>query len=182
MIEKVKALYEVVTKAHRIAYSRLQNMKAAYIGCTDMRELADFAYAFREMSKFCADLAAEFKRAQELCEKLACLIWIKTSDGRNIKTPYCTATPRLKTTAAIPKKKHDPERYQALMEFLKVPKELWNGENEIVRVHWPSFIEYTTALEEQGERMPPGLDTDKTYTVYTLRIVKRKSVNEEKGD
>jgi len=172
-------MFQTALDAYNDLYERVSEIKRESATCADLEELADIAYAFRETHKYLADIASETKRAQEAVEKLTCLLWVNTSDGGTIRTKHCSATPQMKLTASIPKKHSHPERHSKLMGHLGVPEKLWKGDLELVRIHWPSFVEYTSALEEQGKSLPPGIDADKTYTVYRLRIVKKRNVNED---
>lgn len=131
-------------------------------------ELADAAFAMREIYNYLDDLRKEVKANKELCERMTCLLWARTSTGDPVRTPFVTATPCIKMTASIPKRSTNLEAWEALMRFLKIPEELWS--EEVVRPHWPSFVEYTSKLLEQGKPLPDGIDPNKTYPVYSLTL------------
>jgi hypothetical protein len=43
-------------------------------------------------------------------------------------------------------------------------------DSEAVRPHWPGMVSYLTGLMRQGRPLPPGIDPEKTYPRYKLRL------------
>lgn len=173
MNDKTKALYEKIQKFHLEVFAELD---AAHKNNSenDMQELADQALAAREMNKLLDSMAKKAKELQSVRERVCVLIWMKDSDGSNIKTPYCNAAPNIKTMASIPHHRRDPEKFTEMMEFLGVPKELHS--DGVVRPHWPAFVDYISTLAEEGKPFPPGIDPNKTYPVYSLTLRKKGDI------
>lgn len=149
-----------------------------------MHEQADYAYAFREIYRLADDLRKEAQLNKDLSEKIACLLWVKDGTGESIRTEHCTCTPKVRMSAKIPKKSHDPEDYANLMRFLQIPESVWNipdEDFEVVRIHWPGFIEYVSKLLEEGKPLPPGVDPEKSHPLYSLTILGRSPVDHVSG-
>jgi len=142
-------------------------------------ELADMAFALREMSKLFKDMEKDTRILGELAEKMACLKWmVAGGDEDNIKTDYCTATPDMKHIAAIPKREKDPEAFAALMKHFNIPESAFPGEDEdIVRPHWPGVVSALSKAMQEGKPLPKGIDPTKTYPHYRLTIRKRKDID-----
>lgn len=174
MLQKAQEIYAKVLKAHREIYSKLAPLRATSARLNDIKELADTAYAMNKAYAYLDDLRKEVKGTKELCERMACLLWAKLNEGDPIRTKHVTATPNIKMTASVPKRHKDPEKFEALMRFLKIPQELW--ELEVVRPHWPSFIEYTSKRLEAGLPLPDGIDPSAVYPVYSLILRGRLEV------
>lgn len=177
MNAKLIQLYKRTKAFFTDAYERILEIRELTKAQTDMNELADWVYALRESYTFVDNLRKDIKAAMETCEKLACLFWIEMQDGDPIKTEYVTATPKVKMIASIPSKKKDPEQYAKLMNFLGVDEKLYD-EIEVVRPHWPGFVEMVSQLAEKGLPLPDGIDPTKTFPQYSLIVRKQKGVDE----
>lgn len=145
-------------------------------------ELADTAFAMREISQLADHIRKRAEAIQALAEQLACMLALRDMDGEAIRTDYVTATPHVQQVARVPNSR-EPERYRLFMEHLGVPEELWHRpttdhdvleKKEIVRLHWPGVLQYLTECAEQGLPVPPGMKSDLTYAKYSLRM-KRKT-------
>ena len=180
MLQDAQELFRKCKVAFTTIYSELMDIRARLKGDSDLETHADIAMAMKSCYKYVDDLRKELKRTQEQSERIACILWLKDSDGDPIRTDYVTAIPRIKQMAAIPKRSSSPLEYSRLMTFLGVPEELWGDDavEEVVRVHWPGFVEYLTKLAEDGLPMPDGIDPDKTYPVYSLTLRQKKEVDE----
>jgi hypothetical protein len=162
---------------HAEIYRELSQLKEQSLKCGDMQELADRAYALRDMHKYVDDLRKELDQTKSVCERIACLLWAKDSEGDPIRTDHCTASPKIKYMASLPSRTRDPEAYANLMGHLGIPDGLLP--EDVVRPHWPGFVNYMTRLAEEGLPLPEGIDVDKTYPVYSLTIRGKKGVNED---
>ncbi len=175
MFQQLKILHATVTECHEDVYTDLgKEIEPLVRSCNNLEELVDTAYVLRETSKLCNDMRKMCDVLRELSEKICCVIAIKDESVGAIKTEYASGTPNVKMMASIPKKKTHPEKFAALMEHLGIPAELWEEESDVVRPHWPGFVNHLTALAAAGKPLPPGIDADKTYPVYSLDPLRKK--------
>ena len=173
MRSQLQQLYTEAVRAHSALYASLSVVRDESRVSLDMLELVDTAFALRECHKFFDDLRKEAKRTQEMAEKLVCLLWIKGGgEEERLRTPYCTASPVIKTAVSIPSARRQPEQYEALMKDLGVPEALWRS--DVIRPHWPGFTEYASSLASNGRPLPGGVDPNKTYPIYALRMLRRR--------
>lgn len=182
MRQSAKDMHRKVREAHAAAHEAIVRMTSEVKDCLDIKELADFAYATQDAWKLADDTRKQLNILHELVEKIAGVLWATTSmDGEPIRTEYCTATPNPKPIATIPKRSTDPEAYKTLMLHLGVPEALLNTDNEdkeVIRPHWPGFVDYLTRELAAGRPLPPGIHPDKTYMKYNLSIRAKKGVEE----
>ena len=164
MHRSLKNLYLKAKQNHELLYTELKTLRTQVEKCNDMKELADTVYALRECYKLTDDARKLIDNIKGLAERLACIIWIKTSEGDKIETDYCIGTPKVKQITSVPKR--GTEDYALLMDFLEIPD---TGE-EVVRFHWPGLTEHLTRLAEEGKPLPPGIDPSKTYAGYSLSV------------
>ena len=169
MHKEVVALYQSARKYHEEAYKAVLRLDELVKSCNNVEELADFAYALREAARYTHDTKSSLERVQTLAERIACLLYVKGEMGGPIKTSHCSATPKIKMMASLPKKSTHPEEYAALMAHLGIPDSV--AGSEAVRLHWPGFTDYLSEQIEKGLPVPPGLE--KTYPVYSLTIRRR---------
>jgi len=47
-----------------------------------------------------------------------------------------------------------------------------------VKPYWPGIMEHISSLAEQGKPLPAGIDAEKTYTQYKMRITPYKGLDE----
>lgn len=172
------ALYRKVRDIHHEVHVATEQFKQSASRITDPGDGADCAYVLNECYKFLDDSRKSIKNAKELAERVTCLILVTQGNGGNVKTDYCTATPRASQIASIPKRSTNPVGYAALMNHLGIPRALWDREeeDEVVRPHWPGMVAYLSQQLAAGKPLPPGIDPDKTYAVYSLTIRAKKGV------
>lgn len=171
-------MYVQAKKAHDEIYRLIALLKPEVEKCRRKEELVDYAYALYEAHKFIDDLEGEVRRLKERAICLADALWVQESTGESIRTDYCTATPDIKMAANIPSQKRDPEAFDAFMQHLGIKPELYKGESEVVRPHWPGLVEYVSALISQGKPLPPGVNMEKKYPVYKMSFRKKKEPSE----
>lgn len=171
MRHDIKTAYKTVSDMHTTAYQELQDVQDAVKTCSDPKELADYSYGLREISKYSDDIRKIADAIKETAEKIACAICVRDEHVGTIRTPYCVATPKLRMTASLPSKKREPEEYNRLLEFLGIRGEL--SETDCVRLHWPGMVDLITMRMEQGKPLPPGMETAKTYPVYSLSPMRK---------
>jgi len=169
MLLSVKTLYKDFRDAQEALYSAIPGLRAA-IPTMSLEELADLAYAMREINTLVKDAATMSNGTRETAEQVGCVIAIKDSVTK-IRTEHVTATPQLRMIAAVPKK-GTPE-FGALMEFLGVDEQLSSGTKPIVDINWHGYVEYLTNAMQEGKPIPPGVDIDRTYPKYSFRLTKK---------
>lgn len=167
---------QMARQIHAEQYERILELEELVKACADQGELADFALVLHEMEQQYDDLRKQARKVREAAEKLCCLLWLKNSDdGGPVRTEHVTATPRILQAVNIPKK--ETKEYAELMESLNVPPEVW--QNDLVRVHWPGFVEHFTKLLEDGKQMPKGVNPNKRYQTFGLVLRKKPSKEED---
>jgi hypothetical protein len=182
MLEILLKRFRATKKLYSDVYGEIVQINRQVGNTIDVGKLADIAIVCRETAKLLADLDKEYRKTQELCERLGCMLWVSMSDEGNAETvrgKLCTATPDLKMTATLPSQKQEPEKYAQFMDSLGVPKELY--ERGVVQTYWPRLVDYITNLAENGKPLPPGVDVEKTRPQYRfiLRLKKGVDLTEE---
>lgn len=173
MHKMAETMHEEVTNFHAEMYKKLKKLEEATRRCSDMKEQADMAFAMRECIKLLDDTVKGARKIKETAEKIGCALWVKDGDGSSIKTPYCTATPKIRMIASLPSKRHNPEQYLKMMEHLGINPELCKEDTDVVRPHWPGLMDHITALAEQGKPLPPGISLSDTYPQYSFTPLRK---------
>jgi len=176
MKQEMINLYKTTKTWYNQCYQELLKAQKQLQTARTPEEAADMAYALNELHKWCDDMRKEAKRAKEIADRVACLLWVQRDNGDNIKTDHCTATPIIKMQPKVPKLSSDPEAYYALMDYLGIPRT--TSDQELVRVHWPSMVEYLTLLAEEGRPMPKGIDPNGSRPEYRLMIRSKRAVDD----
>lgn len=189
MLASAQQLYREVRAAHERIYKAMQELHGL-LPSLSTKEATDTIYALREMETLLDDSRKEVKRVKNITEKLVCIKWTLDGIGGTISTDYCTGSPDNKICAKMPDANKPEERadYEALMSYLGIDPQLWdNGEvmtekgledTKVVNIHWPGFQDYCNRLIAAGYQLPPGIDKDKTYTLYSVSIRKKKGVDQ----
>lgn len=178
MNESARDTYVLTKQFHGATYAKLLLLREQMSRCSSLGELCETSLAMRESLTFLVDIEKEIKKLKELCDKITCLIWVKSGSMDHIRTPYVTGQPNVKMMASVPTRKN-PEAYKKFMEYLGIPEWTYSGEEEVVRPHWPGLVEHLSALASEGKPLPPGVDPDKTYPLFTVRLHKNKEVDED---
>jgi hypothetical protein len=178
MQQDLQDTFSKIRHFHATVWPELKKIHQKAAETPDMQELADIAYAMRETKDLLHAAYATARQAGETAQKVACALWVSDSNntGGPIRTEYCTATPKIKMMAAMPKKRLDPDGYAALMAHFGISEELQN--NEAFRPHWPGMVDLFSDRLSAGKPLPPGIDPNKLYPVYSLTIRGKKDVDE----
>jgi hypothetical protein len=146
----------------------------------EIADHVDAAYALRELERMSDECRKVAKLLGDVEQKTTCVLASAMGSAESIRTDHCTATPQAKTIASVPRQSSDPDGYCRLMQYLKVPEELWGSEEEhsVLQPHWPGLMEKLNRDLERGLPLPDGIDPNKTYTEHKLRIQGKKSVTE----
>lgn len=178
MQQNVIEYYKLVKHTHAELYKSCKELFESVGSCTDLKELVDYAYAFRDASKLLEDCAKEARKAQKRAADIACVLWVQASatseQDDTVKTEYCSGTPQVKFAGRVPRP--GTSEYDELLRYLGMPDDLVNS--GVMRTHWPSFVDYLTRRAEEGKPLPPGVNPETTYPVYELRLRKVKCVDE----
>lgn len=180
MLPRCVELFKTVKTAHAATYRLIKMLMADLQSTGDVRETADMVYAAKDAQKFAEDTVKELRGLIELVEKVTCILYVKAGSLDVLRTDHCTATPRVGMMASLPRRKTDFESYKKLMDFLKVPENLWHlpeGERGPVDFDWKGITQLLTDRAEQGLPLPPGIDPSKTYPVYRVTCHPRKEVD-----
>lgn len=188
MKPELAKLYRDVQDLHRKHYAMVEKLREEITKTTDLKELADTAYCFHKAIELAEDMSKEFKKTEELAGKLAVLVHTKLVQGgmkdEPIRTDFCTATPDCTMMIMLPKKRSEPEQYDALMAHMLpgVPREVWDtpdGEAEQLRVHWPGFQARVNRDLASGKPAPPGINMSRSVPQFKLKFSRSKK---EPGD
>lgn len=179
MLKEAQELYMTTLRAHESLYTRVTQLKRQAASISDMKELADIAYALRETGKLVEDQEKELRVFRETLEKAACALWSQQESHEPIRTAHVTATPDIKFAASVPSRKREPEAYVRMMQSLGVPSHLYTADEEqhpIVNIHWPGFVDYIARCTTEGLPLPDGVDPTKLNPIYKLILRGRKEV------
>lgn len=172
-VEYFKRVKQLFTSHSEVRIGLAQEISS----CADVKELADMAYVMHKSSEMLDMMRKQCDEMEIIAEKIACLIYTQLNMEGPIRTDHCTATADVKMIASVPKRKTDPEGFYALMDFLKIPRDMTDGEKEVVRCHWPGLVAHLSELMAEGKPLPPGIDPSKTYPEYRLKLLSRKGVD-----
>lgn len=182
MNEKLTRLYQKAHKAYEEIHPLVQEIRAELENYS-LEDLVDTSAVLHRSSQWLNEMRKKMDGFKSFSDRLACLIFLTKIDkeGRpqkNIKTKYCTATPRIKYVPKIPRKDKDPEAFTAFMKHLGVSDEAI--EFETVRPHWPGVVDLCGFLASQGQPNPPGVSVSENAAEYALTIRLTKNLEEER--
>lgn len=176
MYDSALRIYALCKELHEEVYKLRAPLYDAIKIEGDLTEIADVVYATREALRFIDEVKKDVRKANEVAQRLGCLKWTEAGDEEPIRSENCTGTPDVRMTAKIPSRTKDPEAFEQLMRALKIPEELWVSDG--VRIHWPGFVDYLTALLSDGKQLPAGIDPASKYPVFTLTVKKVRDMDE----
>lgn len=168
MIDEVKAAYAAARRAHWELADATERTRVALARSPDVGELADAVYALRETSTLLEDLRKEADRLKGELERQCCATWVKIGRGDPVRTAYCTGSPDVKQTPKTPRP-GTPEYGEFCRHFGVDP-------GGFFRPHWPSLLEAMTDAASRGLPAPPGCDPAQTWTVFKVKVTKRRPV------
>lgn len=179
-ITRLKIKHRLVQREHQAIYNLAIELRdSVNKGQIPNEEAVDIAFLLREMADYLDDLRKEMNKVRVIIEKVTCMRWMQTSlnddptkSAQSIQGDLAVGTPHLKMAATLPNRHKDPEAYVKFMNQIGVSGEALK--RDMVRVHWPLVIDYFTDLSEQGKPLPNGIDTSRTYPLYSLRLRERK--------
>ena len=177
---QLKAKHRRVQREHQAIYDVAIGIRdLAVKGEISNEDSVDIAFLLRSIAEYFDDLRRETDKIRIIIEKITCMRWMQSSLNEDpskvtqtIQGELASGTPHLKTGAAIPNRNKDPEAHIEFMRQIGVSGEALR--RNMVRVHWPLVIDYFTDLTERGLPLPKGIDTSRTYTLYSLRLRERK--------
>lgn len=161
--------YDKMKKLYLSCYEQLSiirdELRAGKYGLKDM---VNFIYAMREISKLADDLRKESDGVGHMLENMTCALWVSQNKTKPIRASLATGTPDCKLAVKIPSRKKEPERFQKLMDFFGIPKTA--VEARVIKPYWPGLCEHVSSLSEEGKPLPPGINPDDTYPTYKVRV------------
>jgi len=162
---------EALTKLHADLYEAFVSVRKTAT-TQDLEKLVDAACILRDIEKLGDDLRTESKMLAYLIAKLVCMQWAVLNTGKPIRGTLCSASPQVRQMAVVPNVNRDPDGYRRLMKFLGCPDE--RIDDGVFHIHWPKLVDYITDRLANGLPMPEGVDTSKTYDIYSLVIRKNR--------
>ena len=145
----------------------------------DERDLVNFVYVLRETSRYLDELRKEMNAVGDLCEKVCCAIFTKdalNSTETSIRASLATGTPKLRMQAKIPKRSDEPKKFYALMKHFGIdPK---TADLDVMRIHWPSMRDSLSTTLAEGKPLPPGIDPEDTYPIYSVTVLQIQDLDE----
>lgn len=169
--------YSKIKGVYLTCYSQLATIRdETKEGTYSMEELVNLVYISREISKLTNDLRKETDGIVHILEQVACVVHLTRSEGKPIRASLATGSPSMKLSVNIPHRERNPEDFEALMNYFGI--DLNSITDRAVRPHWPAICEMVSVLAEEGKPLPPGINPDKTYPTYTLRITAKRDLDE----
>jgi hypothetical protein len=172
--------YKKTVEYHEYMHLFLTSLHENIVTEHDMESATDIAYGLQKILQMVKDTEKDTRIRQQLAEKMACVLWVKDGGEKsNIKTDYVTGTPDVKMIASIPRRDKEPDAFFALMDHFGLPRDLFPGEDaDVVRPHWPGVVAALSKEMSEGKPLPNGIDPNKTYPKYELRLHGKKGVDE----
>lgn len=171
-------------RAIRLLYSdhrpKLTRLDAEIRVSRDLGELADITYALKEYAKLLEALRKTVAAETRMAERMACMLWMQGESTEPIRTDFVTASPRISISAKLPTRRKHPEDFAKLMEFLKIPREHWDVDEEesvVVDIHFKGFAAMISDRAAKGLPLPPGVDPKQTMSEYFLTCRGKKEVD-----
>lgn len=180
MLDEAKKLYQSVSTNHRNTYIMAEAIeKLAPQLAGDLKETADMTYALQECFDLAEDTLKTLRKLRGNIDKLFCAMTVAGGAVGKVETEHCEATPKVKMSVSLPSRRSDPEKFAAVMKELGIPENMYSGETEFVRPHFPGMVEYVTNKLANGEPLSAALsDVTRQYPVYSVKISAKKGVLE----
>lgn len=164
-----------IEEAHAETFKLLLECRTPPMGATN-EDLVDLSFIMREAENLCEDLRKELRGARDFLGRIICMRWLyenlNTLDvDMSIRGKLATGTPQVRTMASLPLPEKDPEAFVAFMKRIGVFGQALK--RSLVKVHWPAVTDYLTDLIAKGKPLPPGIDPNRTYTVYQVILRKK---------
>lgn len=169
--------HEKIKKIYLSCYENLSIIRDELrAGKFQVEDMINFIYVAREISKLVNDLRKEIDGVGHMFENTACAIYVSLNRTDPIRSSLATGTPDLRLAVKIPNQNRDPEEFTKLMKFLEIPDKAIS--DKVIKLHWPGLCEYVSVLAEEGQPLPPGINPDDTYPIYSVRIRGIKNLDE----
>ena len=168
--DRMREVYAIATAVHTEIYEALkvlaQNKTNMSLGM-----LCDCVLALREANKKLTDTVASINVASEGIQDAICLRYVADpkylESGEQVYGNFCRGKPEYKARAKVPSFSKEPERYNAMMDWLGVPvdlrdrgKELYaEGEfhTKVVDVYYPGLQDMLQKYALNGIGTPDWL-------------------------
>jgi len=180
LVAEAARAHEDLENTHRKWYEFMRTIaRAIRDGETGLsqEDRADLVYFVKHMFDIFDDLRKETRVSREMLDAIICTVWITQQSGeRSVKGDLASAMPRLTTQPRIPSPKKEPTKYGQLLKNLGVTNEdvIARG---VLRLHWPSMVNWCTECSEQGLPLPAGVDPSDNESGYATTIRKRPDVD-----
>lgn len=149
-------LYRVAKTVFRDAYDKTQEVeKFVQSSQAPPNSLADYALLLKKTNDLLDNAQAECNKALGLIEKVACLQAAMAGKAGPIRGEIATATPKTGSAIPIPKRREDPEKFDAIHMYFGFSREAC--EKEIARLYYPSVEAHMQQLQASGKPLPECL-------------------------
>lgn len=180
--EAARSVKELQTK-HRQWYEFIQVMRRAVREGGDLtqEDRADLVYLLKQIVDMFDDVKKEANVVKEMLDAILCTVFVasnmaKPKKDKNVKGELATVTPRLTTQPHIPSPNKEPTKYGQVLQSLGV-ENTDVIERGILRIHWPSMVEWCTERSAEGKSLPAGIDPSKNQAGYATTARKRADVD-----
>lgn len=179
-METLIELYRKLGDLHVQVYGMMSELRKN-VGAVTNEHRVDLAYLSERIGRLCDDMRKECDTTHRLMEKVVCAVWVSNSlndDGEDcICGEYATGRPDVKQSVKLPHPKRDAEKFKLLASRLGIFGAALK--NDLVRIHWPTMSTYVSKLISEGKPLPPGIDRDHMYPVYSLKLRETRNPLEE---
>lgn len=168
LIAEVKKLKEITPVLFEL------EKHLAELDSSQIKDVADAAYVFRECSEALDEIRKKLDRMSERAQEQV-NIYCVAFEEKNIQTDYCTLTPRSNLVYKYPVRKSEQEWSNFMDKLLSNTNDVIKY--ELVRPHWPGMKEYITEYLKATMKLPFDLPME-NFQMAELRctIRKRKEV------
>lgn len=169
-----KELYRLAMQAYINLMRQIEIVRNEIQNEPEKTELADDVLIVKKSLALIENMRTQFNTLERLSITLTCGAWMRDQINEPIRTPYCTASPKISMAVQTPNRKKQPVEYREFCQALGVPDEVI--ESGTFQPHWPSMLEYISNLAEKGEPLPPHCDPAKMYPVYACAVRKQRDI------
>jgi hypothetical protein len=168
-------LYSDIVRASIELHENLEALKKSKP--SSIEDIADRLFAARESIKRLKEMASMVRHLENIMERTLVAVYLASSYAEEqIKTDYVIATPEASQGTNVPR--GGSSEYRALLTHLGIPEEVQN--HEVLKVHWPGWCSYYSALQARGESVPEeatkGLAEYDTSKVKTRKRQSMKAI------
>jgi hypothetical protein len=182
--QELYSIYKDFFSLYERIISVVVKLDTFFRSCTNEERLVNDCHLLKNLAEMADEARKKFKTLEGKYESYICLLLL-SSNKEKVVTDYCSAVVKMRTLVNLPTYKKNYNRYCQFMEWLGIPKELYeskDGEPPVIYFHWVGAMNYIADKMAKGEPSPPGVDPEKTTAEFSLSFYKRKGVVEQEYD